>query len=636
MALGPLFRVSWICLLLCDFTVGLPIAREYGYPYYEDPSYKQPGSGSAIPQLNAQRAPAVEGLINGGSTDWGQENPLEFPLNLNYPPIAPANSQQSPIQSPSTNGMPAYPAVVFTREAALEPAASSTSNVVKFPSVESWQPKPASSGSSLANQNINLGSRESGSRNIPHLVFEDVFQYPSENIDTSNTAGGYGQAAGQGTSTGSAPPPKGPSFPKNPSYQQPGSGSATPQLNAQRAPAVEGLINGGSTDWGQENLKNPLEFPLNLNYPPFAPVNSQQSPSTNGMPAYPAVVFTREAALEPAPSSTSNVVKFPSVESWQPKPASGGSSLANQNINLGSRESDSRNIPLVFKDFFQYPSENIDTSNTAGGYGQAAGQGTSTGSAPPPKGPSFPKNPSYQQPGSGSATPQLNAQRAPAVEGLINGGSTDWGQENLKNPLKFPLSPNYPPIAPANSQQSPSTNGMPAYPAVVFTREAALEPAPSSTSNVVKFPSVESWQPKPASGGSSLANQNIHIGSREIDSRNIPHLVFKDVFQYPSENIDTSNTAGGYGQAVGQGTSTGSAPPPKGPSFPKNPANERAQPAKQNYGNMLKPVSSPRKALAPQRVSEPFAQSYISQSRNSYQRAQYRQSNTSYSPRTKW
>ncbi|XP_033998905.1 DNA-directed RNA polymerase II subunit RPB1-like [Trematomus bernacchii] len=463
MALGPLFRVSWMCLLLCDFTVGLAIARDYGYPYYEDPSYKQPGSGSATPQLNAQRAPAVEGLFNGGSTDWGQENPLEFPLNLNYPPIAPANSQQSPIQSPSTNGMPAYPAVVLTREAALEPAPSSTSNAVKFPSVESWKPKPASSGSSLANQNINLGSRESGSRNIPHLVFEDFFQYPSENIDTSNTAGGYGQAAGQGTSTGSAPPPKGPSFPKNPSYQQPGSGSATPQLNAQRAPAVEGLINGGSTDWGQENLKNPLEFPLSPNYPPIAPANSQQSPI-----------------------------------------------------------------------------------------------------------------------------------------------------------------------------QSPSTNGMPAYPAVAFTREAAFEPAPSSTSNVVKFPSVESWQPKPASGGSSLANQNINLGSRESGSRNIPHLVFEDVFQYPSENIDASNTAGGYGQAAGQGTSTGSAPPPKGPSFPKNPANERAQPAKQNYGKMPKPVSSPRKTLAPQRVSEPFAQSYIIQSKNSYQRAQYRQSNTSYSPRTKW
>ncbi|XP_033945204.1 uncharacterized protein [Pseudochaenichthys georgianus] len=455
MALGPLFRVSWICLLLCDFTIGLPITREYGYPYYEDPGYQQPGSGSATPQLNAQLARAVEGLINGGSTDWDQEDLLQIPLSPNYPPIAPENSQQSP----STNGMPAYPAVVFTREAAVEPAPSSTSNVVKSPGVESWQPKPASNGSSLANQNINLGSRESGSRNIPHLVFEDVFQYPSENIDTSNTAGGYGQAMGQGTSTGSAPPPKGPSFPTNPRYQQPGSGSATPQLNAQRARAVEGLINGGSTDWVLENLENPPEFPL---------------------------------------------------------------------------------------------------------------------------------------------------------------------------------SPNYPLIAPADSQQSPSTNGMPAYPAVVFTGEAAFEPAPSSTSNVVKSPGIESWQPKPAISGRSLANQNINLGSRESGSRNIPHLVFEDVFQYPSENIDTSNTAGGYGQAAGQGTSTGSAPPPKGPSFPKNPANERAQQAKQNYGKMPKPVSSLRKALAPQRVSEPFAQSYISQSRNSYQRTKYRQSNTRYSPRTKW
>ncbi|XP_034075980.1 uncharacterized protein LOC117548686 [Gymnodraco acuticeps] len=212
------------------------------------------------------------------------------------------------------------------------------------------------------------------------------------------------------------------------------------------------------------------------------------------------------------------------------------------------------------------------------------------------------EDPSYQQPGSGSATPQLNAQRARAVGGLINGSSTDWVQENLETPLEFPLSPNYPLIAPAES----------------------------------KSPSVESWQPKPASNGSSLANQNINLGSRESGSRNIPHLVFENVFQYPSENIDTSNTAGGYGQAAGQGTSTGSAPPPKWPSFPKNPANERAQQAKQNYGKMPKPVFSPRIAFAPQRVSEPFAQSYISQSRNSYQRAKYRQSNTRYSPRTKW
>ncbi|KAK1877728.1 Medium-chain specific acyl-CoA dehydrogenase mitochondrial [Dissostichus eleginoides] len=525
----------------------------YGYPYYEDPSYQQPGSGSATPQLNAQHAPAVEGLINGSSTDWGQENlenPLEFPLSPNYPPIAPANSQQSPVQSRPTNGMPAHPAVVFTREAAFEPAPSSTSNVVKFPSVESWQPKPASNGSSLANQNINLGSRESDSRNIPHLVFEDVFQYPSENIDTSNTAGGYGQAAGQGTSTGSAPPPKGPSFPKNPA-------------NERAQPAKQ--------NYGK--MPKPVSSPRKALAPqrvsePFA--QSYISQSRN--------------SYQRAKYRQSNTRYSPRV-SW---------------------------ICLLLCDF-------TVGLPIARGYGYP-----------------YYEDPSYQQPGSGSATPQLNAQRAPAVEGLINGGSTDWGQENLENPLEFPLSPNYPPIAPANSQQSPvqsrTTNGMPAHPAVVFTREAAFEPAPSSTSNVVKFPSVESWQPKPASNGSSLANQNINLGSRESDSRNIPHLVFEDVFQYPSENIDTSNTAGGYGQAGGQGTSTGSAPPPKGPSFPKNPANERAQPAKQNYGKMPKPVSSPRKALAPQRVSEPFTQSYISQSRNSYQRAKYRQSNT----RTKW
>ncbi|KAF3846397.1 hypothetical protein F7725_003475 [Dissostichus mawsoni] len=413
---------------------------------------------------------------------------------------------------------------------------------------------------------------------------------------------------------------------EDPSYQQPGSGSATPQLNAQRAPAVEGLINGGSTDWSQENLENPLEFPLSPNYPPIAPANSQQSPvqsrPTNGIPAHPAVVFTREAAFEPAPSSTSNVVKFPSVESWQPKPASKGSSLANQNINLGSRESDSRNIPhLVFEDVFQYPSENIETSNTAGGYGQAAGQGTSTGSAPPPKGPSFPKNPANEraQPAKQNYGKMPKPVSSPRKALAPQRVSEPFAQSYISQSRKSYQRAKYQHSNTRYSKQSPvqsrPTNGIPAHPAVVFTREAAFEPAPSSTSNVVKFPSVESWQPKPASNGSSLANQNINLGSRESDSRNIPHLVFEDVFQYPSKNIETSNTAGGYGQAAGQGTSTGSAPPPKGPSFPKNPANERAQPAKQNYGKMPKPVSSPRKALAPQRVSEPFAQSYISQSR---------------------
>ncbi|KAK5856327.1 hypothetical protein PBY51_007934 [Eleginops maclovinus] len=251
--------------------------------------------------------------------------------------------------------------------------------------------------------------------------------------------------------------------------------------------------------------------------------------------------------------------------------------------------------------------------------------------------------PSYQQTGSGSAKPQQNLQNtqgAPARE-LNKVGSTDWGQENLENPIEFPLSPKYPQLDSANSQQSPvqtqsrpSTNGIPAYPAGGFTRdagEAAYEPAPTLTSEVATFPSFESWQPDPASGPNS-ANQNVNSGSIESGSRNIPHLVFEEVFQYPSKIIETSNTAGGYAQAEGKWPSTGSAPPPVGPSFPRNPTNEGAQPVQRDDEKPPKPVASPRKALAPQRLNEPIRQSYIIQSRNRYQQAKYKHSNTRYTP----
>ncbi|XP_040918032.1 DNA-directed RNA polymerase II subunit RPB1-like [Toxotes jaculatrix] len=158
---------------------------------------------------NTPRVPEVERLVNGDPRDWGLENadkPLIFPLKPNYQLSDPAKPQPWPMQprsaphnvvssdsidaSPSTGGAADYASTTVDFE--LDP--SDTSHSAKSPSFDSWQPEPVSSGYGVADsglgspkQDFNTGSNANGddSSNIPRLVFEEVFQYPSENTEPS-------------------------------------------------------------------------------------------------------------------------------------------------------------------------------------------------------------------------------------------------------------------------------------------------------------------------------------------------------------------------------------------------------------------------------------------------------------------
>ncbi|XP_049924594.1 uncharacterized protein LOC126405092 [Epinephelus moara] len=304
MALGLLLRVSWMCFLLFDGSTGLPTLKGYGYPYKNDPhnigddandealtsdlsnwqpsnnqpsfpvhtSFSKPsdaqwpGSASAQQNLpNRPSAPEVERLTNGGTRDWGMENPekpLVFPLSPNYQLSDPAKPQPGPVQPhpaipqpgpvqphpakpqpgpvqphpaipqpgpvqphpakpqpgpaqpqstslsvASANRMPASPAGGST-----SPALFSPSQAAQSPGFDSWKPGPVSSGYGVyenPNQDFTSGSSH------PHLVYEEVFQYPSENTGpSSSTAGGYSQA--NYMSGGSASTQGEPSFPRYP------------------------------------------------------------------------------------------------------------------------------------------------------------------------------------------------------------------------------------------------------------------------------------------------------------------------------------------------------------------------------------------------------------------------------------
>ncbi|XP_056257130.1 uncharacterized protein LOC130184996 isoform X2 [Seriola aureovittata] len=280
MALGCLLCVSWICFLLFDGSAGLPALKGYGYPYTADSrnladdgenegltsltfegywptsnsqpadgvytSYnkplvsQQPVSFPAQQKLpNTPGAPQVARLVNGMLRNWGLENldkPLIFPLRINYQLGHPEKSQPGPIQpqspsfnvassnslhaSPSTGGATHY----ASSTAYYDPASSYTSQAAKSPSSDSWQPEPVNRDHGVADLNTGSSAHGGDSSNVPHLVFEDVFQYPSANTEPAapshggiSNAGGYSQAhyVSEGSLTENALETSFPSYPAN-------------------------------------------------------------------------------------------------------------------------------------------------------------------------------------------------------------------------------------------------------------------------------------------------------------------------------------------------------------------------------------------------------------------------------------
>ncbi|XP_044036853.1 uncharacterized protein LOC122868701 [Siniperca chuatsi] len=256
MALGLLLLVSWISFLLFDDSTGLPAIKGFRYqsqidsrnliddgedevftsptlsnrrasnnqptgPVYT--SYNKPlvaQQPDLVPSRqnlpDSASVPEVEKLVNGEPRDWGLGNldkPLSFPLNFNYQPNDPAKPQPGPVQPQSS--LDTLPATRYASAAVYyEPAPSFTSEAAESPSFESWQPEPVSSAA--------YSTAGGDSSNVPHLVYENVFHYPSENTEpsqsygaVSNIAGGSGQMT-EGSSNGDASTLAEQSFPSYP------------------------------------------------------------------------------------------------------------------------------------------------------------------------------------------------------------------------------------------------------------------------------------------------------------------------------------------------------------------------------------------------------------------------------------
>ncbi|CAB1457054.1 unnamed protein product [Pleuronectes platessa] len=197
-----------------------------------------------------------------------------------------------------------------------------------------------------------------------------------------------------------------------------------------------------------------------------------------------------------------------------------------------------------------------------------------------------------------SVATQQTVPSAPAAESFVNSESRDWSLNNPNSPLMFPLS--YKPSNPAGPQPGPNTD--------------------SSTQG----------------GGSQY----------------VPHLVYEEVFQYPSGNEKqspsdgVSNTAGGPSQAGYMSTGSSSEYSSE-PSYQRYPSNAGAQqvsssatgssaPAQMSY-QQQNPVASPKEE-APVRVSEPILPrpppppSYIIQYKNGFVRVSYLLNKSRYSP----
>ncbi|XP_073351469.1 uncharacterized protein [Pagrus major] len=227
MALGLLLRVSWICFLLFDGGAGSPAIKGYGYPSVSDThnigddgedeglsydqsswaapnyqptgpvytSYNKPAAAQQPAWAPSQQNGAAERIVNGSPRDWGLENidkPLVFPL-----PSNPAKPQTGPVQPQTSfsDGMPATQSAADSTYYASPTAyyaPASTSQAAKAPSFE-----PVDAGYGVVD--FNTDSSAAGA-NIYHLTYEDVFQYPSENVapqgygTVSNAAGGYDRA----------------------------------------------------------------------------------------------------------------------------------------------------------------------------------------------------------------------------------------------------------------------------------------------------------------------------------------------------------------------------------------------------------------------------------------------------------
>ncbi|XP_035511715.1 uncharacterized protein LOC118323759 isoform X2 [Morone saxatilis] len=235
MAFGLLLWVSCISFFLFDGSVGVPaIKEEVIWPTFDQINWQfsnNPPAGSVYatnnkPEFtqsawapsrqdlpNTPSAREVQGLNNGLSRHWGPETadkPLLFPLKLTdpaKPQPGPVQPQPAPLGVASTYSMPSSPSAGGPTSYY---APSSTPRAAQSPSFDSWQPKPDSSGYGMIG--YNTGSSADGGANVPRLVYEEVFQYPSDNTKPASNGAIYNAAGGSSVKYDS---PLLPSYPPN-------------------------------------------------------------------------------------------------------------------------------------------------------------------------------------------------------------------------------------------------------------------------------------------------------------------------------------------------------------------------------------------------------------------------------------
>lgn len=187
----------------------LNLAEEYSS--YNNPSVEQQPELVPVEQkLPYTPTLEVERPVNGKPIEWAPEDlnkPLIFPLKPIYQQRDPAIPQPSSIQPESTslnvafsNGIPhALSSDDSTHYASETDYYEHASIFTSLP--DSWEPEPVGEygEADLGSDSQNLGfksgySADGGDWNNRRLVFEEVFQYPSEYTGSSPRnygAGGY-------------------------------------------------------------------------------------------------------------------------------------------------------------------------------------------------------------------------------------------------------------------------------------------------------------------------------------------------------------------------------------------------------------------------------------------------------------
>ncbi|XP_029913793.1 uncharacterized protein LOC115363655 [Myripristis murdjan] len=232
MALGLLFRVSWICFVLFGDSAGVPAVKGYGYPYkadflntddgedeirysldqidmegsysqapgpsytsysgpsytsYSGPSYTSYSSPSVPEQPNKVQSthalpsipsvPKVERIVNGAAREWGQDHsdvPITFPLSTGYQPGDVTKSQSNYMQPQPASSTAASP---YEGLLSSGTGGSSHAGSAVYSELEP--------SSSQANHDLNTdASVQGGDNDVPHLVYEEVFEYPDNAGDS--------------------------------------------------------------------------------------------------------------------------------------------------------------------------------------------------------------------------------------------------------------------------------------------------------------------------------------------------------------------------------------------------------------------------------------------------------------------